>query len=118
MRNYPEKIETAQREIAALNVVIQNERERIDFIEADLTIEIHAAKGEDGKPLFSNDALRKASFVKRCLEHERLIVLNQGLQKLETDRLHLAASVERMKLEYKYFLLDREMEIAVLKNQA
>lgn len=111
MRNYPEIIERLQIDIAALNTSIQNEREHIDFIEADLTIDIHTAKGDDGKPLFTNDAMRKAAFTKQCLEHGGLVILTEGLQKLESDRLRIAATLERHRLEFKLFLLDCEMEI-------
>jgi len=113
MKDYPEKIEKMQSEVAAMNRTIQNEREKIDVFEADLTIEIHTAKGEDGKPLFSNEAMRKAAFIKRCADSPDYVILSEGLQKLEYDRLLYLAAIERYRLEYKLFLLDREEEIKI-----
>lgn len=111
MKETPKIIESMQRTVAQLNNSIQNERERIDVIEADLTIDIHTAKGEDGKSLFGNDSLRKAAFIKRCAENSDLLVLTQSLQNLETDRLNYLAQIERRRLEFKLYLLDREEEI-------
>ncbi len=73
-------------------------------MEADLQLEIALSKGEDGKPLFSNDSLRKAAFNKAILEYGEHQVISQSLENLERDRLYQLALIERLRLEFKLFL--------------
>lgn len=111
MKDYPEKIEKHLRTIADMNINIQREREELSRIEADFHLEIAEARDENGKPLFSNDTTRKAAFTKGILESPEHTTISQSLEILERDRLYLLALVERLRLEYKLFLLDREGEL-------
>jgi hypothetical protein len=111
MKDYPQQIEQKLKEIADGNVAIGRLRVRIDKIEADTHVDIALSKGEDGKPLYSNDTLRKAAFTRQILENPEAAGLTEELEKLEKERLYALAEIERLRLEYKLFLLDREAEI-------
>jgi hypothetical protein len=111
MKNHPETIERLLRETADMNLGIERERESLGVIEANTQIEIATAKGEDGKPLFSNDTIRKAAFTKAISENALYVVRSQSLEELEKQRLYTQAHVERLKMKFKLYLLDREQEI-------
>lgn len=112
MRNHPEKIEQLQKEITDINFTIAKERERLNIIESDITIEVNTAKGIDGKLLFSNDSLRKAAVTKQCDDDPEYTSIKNSLEDIERDRLYKLAELERLRLEFKLFLLDREEEIS------
>ena len=112
MRHHPEKIELLQKEITDINFTIAKERERLNIIESDITIEVNTAKGIDGKPLFSNDSLRKAAITKQCDDEYEYTRIKNGLEESEKNRLYKMAELERLRLEFKLFLLDRQEEIS------
>ena len=111
MRDHPEKIEHLQKEIIDINFAISKERERLNIIESDITIDVNTAKGVDGKPLFSNDSLRKAAITKQCDDDSEYTKIKSDLEDSERNRLYKLAELERLRLEFKLFLLDRQEEI-------
>lgn len=115
MKTHPQEIAELLVKVNFQTNEIQDLRERLNLAEANLTIEIHTAKNEGGKPLFSNDELRKAEFVKQC--HGNLLIhkLEKELRQKESERVYSLARIERLRLEYKMFLLDREEEINAKK---
>ena len=118
MRDHPEKIETLQKEITDINFTISKERERLNIIESDITIDVNTAKGTDGKSLFSNDSLRKAAVTKQCSDDTDFTSIKNTIEELERNRWYKLSEVERLRLEFKLFLLDRQEEINSKNNQS
>ena len=111
MRNHPEKIEKALQNITDLNIKIEQQREQIGLVEAEVTIEINAARDEASKPLYSNDTTRRAAYSLKLAENPKYAELNELLQLFDQQRQYKHAELERLRLEFKLLLLDREEEI-------
>lgn len=111
MKKHPEQIAELLLKINFQTNEIQDLRERLNLAEANLIVEIHTAKNETGKPLYSNEEIRKAEFVRQS--HDNLLIhrLQKELRQKEGERVYSLARLERLRLEYKLFLLDRRAEI-------
>ena len=111
MREHPQKIEELQIEIARVGAELQAVREEIGSREALMTLDIVTARDESGKPLYSNESLRAAALTLAKEQSEELNELKNREKALEQTRGELFARLERLRLEFKLFLLDREAEI-------
>jgi seryl-tRNA(Sec) selenium transferase len=108
MREHPEKIEQISLEIADLNERLQSLRERIGKHEALMTLEIVTAKDEQGKALYPNESLRSAALVLSKDNSAELQSLIAEERETERRRAETFARLERLRLEFKLFLLDRQ----------
>jgi hypothetical protein len=111
MREHPRKIEELSLEIARLDAELQDVREEIGSREAFMTLEIGAARDEAGKPLYSNETLRAAALTLAKEQSEDTKALRHQEKTLEQTRSEMFARLERLRFEFKLFLLDREAEI-------
>ena len=111
MREHPQKIEELQFEIARVGGELQTIREEIGSREALMTLDVVTARDEGGKPLYSNESLRAAALTLAKEQSEELNELKTREKTLEQTRSELFARLERFRLEFKLFLLDREAEI-------
>ncbi len=111
MREHPQKIEELQIEIARVGSELQTIREDIGKREALMTLDVITARDESGKPLYSNESLRNAALTLAKEQSEELNELKTGEKALEQTRSEMFARLERLRLEFKLFLLDREAEI-------
>lgn len=111
MREHPQKIEELQIEITRVGAELQAVREEIGSREALMTLDIVTARDEGGKPLYSNESLRAAALTLAKEQSEELNELKNREKALEQTRGESFARLERLRLEFKLFLLDREAEI-------
>lgn len=111
MREHPQKIEELQIEIARAGAELQTIRDEIGNREALMTLDIVTARDESGKPLYSNESLRNAALTLAKEQSEELNELKTREKALEQTRSEMFARLERLRLEFKLFLLDREAEI-------
>ena len=111
MREHPEKIEQVSLEIANVTESLQNVRDQIGKQEAVLTLEIVTAKDEAGKPLYPNESLRNAALTLLKDQSEELQKLIFEERAYEKKRAEFFASLERLRLEFKLFLIDKQIEI-------
>lgn len=111
MREHPEKIEQISLEIAGLNEKLQSLRDQIGNQEALMTLEIVTAKDEQGKPLYPNESLRNAALVLSKHQSEELQSLISEEREIDRRRAASFARLERLRLEFKLFLLDEGKEI-------
>ncbi len=81
----------------------------IEIIE---TLDIAAAKTRDGKPLYSNEATRDVTLALRLLGNEDYAELKETLARAERKRQELTARIERLRGEFKVYLLECQAEIA------
>ena len=74
------------------------------------------AKDDAAKPVFPNEAARNATFQITCGEHEELqnLIAERGQQ--EFKRAELFARLERLRLKFKLYLLEREAEIKLVSD--
>ena len=77
-----------------------------------MTLEIVTAKDEQGKPLYPNESLRNAALILSKDQSEELQNLIVEERTAERSRAELFARLERLRLEFKLFLLDEQKQIA------
>ena len=111
MREHPQKIEEIQIEIARVGTELQTVREEIGKLEALMTLDVVTARDEGGKPLYSNESLRAAALTLAKEQSEELNELKTREKTLDQRRSELFARLERLRLEFKLFLLDQGAEI-------
>jgi hypothetical protein len=106
--DYPKEIERAALDLAATCEELSETRERIREAEIETLASVIAAKGENEKPLHSNDkardiavffALRSDSSYNQDRATERI---------LERKKATLEAECERLRREYRIALIDYE----------
>ena len=111
MREHPQKIEELQIELTRVTTELQTIREEIGGKEALLVLDVVTAKDETGKLLYSNESLRNAALILAKEQSAELNELKNREKFLEQTRSELFARLERLRSEFKLFLLDREAEI-------
>jgi hypothetical protein len=111
MREHPRKIEELSLEIARVSAELQDVREEIGSREAFMALEVATARDEAGKPLYSNESLRAAALTLAKEQSEEIKALRHQEKTFEQNRSEMFARLERLRLEFKLFLLDREAEI-------
>ncbi|MDQ4123185.1 MAG: hypothetical protein M3209_17245 [Acidobacteriota bacterium] len=111
MREHPQKIEELQIEIARITSELQTIREELGSREALMTLDVVTARDESGKPLYSNELLRTAALTLAKEQSEELKDLKIREKIIEQTRSEMFARLERLRMEFKLFLLDREAEI-------
>lgn len=103
-------------EAAALKIAIHTHeiaalREQLSIVEAQQTLDVQNAKNEQGKPLYGNEEARKAALTLRLADDEHHKRLTLKLRDAEGERARLAAEHERLRQEFKLYLLDRQEEV-------
>lgn len=106
--NYPEEIERLAIEAARLKHFIETARASIQVIEADLQLEIIAARDVEGKPVFGNERAREAAFVKACNDSEELQTLIAERRTHDFSLAETLAKYDRARSEFNLYLLERE----------
>ncbi len=107
MREYPAQIEALSNELTEVTEKIEDIRKQIGHYEAILTLDIVAAKDEKSKPLYSNESLREAALTLAREQSEELKPLYVEIRELERRRAELFAKLERLRLEFRLFLIER-----------
>ncbi|MDQ4121646.1 MAG: hypothetical protein M3209_09390 [Acidobacteriota bacterium] len=110
--DYPQQIEKLNVDAARCNQYIEEVRAQISAIESELQLEITRARNPDGKPVFTNDTARAAAFTKSCDESDELQTLIAERCTHEFRRAEILAKLERLRLEFKLHLLDRQEQIS------
>lgn len=116
--DYPKQIENLSVDVARWNHFIETTRAKISSIESRLQLEITTARTIDGKPVFTNDTARGAAFTKACDECDELQILIAERRTHEFTRAEKLAKLERLRLEFKLFLLDRHEQIARAQEES
>lgn len=115
--NYPERIETLALQVAAKTREVQDLREQIGLRESAATLEILNAKDEEGRPLYSNETARSAAIKLALSGNTKYQELNRRLAAAEQERAQLLATTERVRNEFKVYILDRQQEIATMRSE-
>lgn len=108
--NYPEQIEKAALDLGEVQREAAHQRERLAEIEAILTVEIAGAKSPEGKPLYSNETARCAELVLRLRDNEDVTQIKELLERADEKKMRLQAHLERLRGEFKLYLVERQAE--------
>jgi hypothetical protein len=108
--SYPERIEAVSLTIAAKNREMADLRNQIDLKQSAATLEILNAKDESAKPLYSNETARSAAIKLALAANPRYQELERKLAAAEMDRAQAFASLERLRGEFKLYLLEKQQE--------
>jgi len=109
--DYPERIEAVSLTIAAKNREMTDLRNQLDLKQSAATLEILNAKDEQARPLYSNETARTAAIKLALAANTRYQELERKLAAAEMDRAAAFASLERLRGEFKLYLLDRQQEL-------
>ena len=116
IQNYPELIEQTLIEIETWRQEIQDLRRVTAEIKETKRITILNAKNEAGKALYSNDQARDAQLVAELAKDEMYQGAVSQLDKKEYQKAVSEARLERLRGEFKLYLLDRQQEVMTLPS--
>ncbi len=114
--NHPERIEETALALAAKSREVQDLRAQVGLKDSAATIEILNAKDEEGRPLYTNETSRGAAIKLALAANRSYQELERRLAVAEQEREQLRANVERLRNEFRLYLLDRQAEIAERQN--
>jgi hypothetical protein len=110
LRDYPREIERAAQALAATVEEIADVRDLLKSWELDALETVIEARGEDQKPLYTNDKARELA-VARTLKNLSTYQQDRArLRTLERKKATLEAECERLRREYRIALIDYERE--------
>jgi len=108
VNQYPQEIERASLDLAATCEELSETRERIREAEIEALASVMAAKGENDKPLHSNDKARDIA-VFFALRADSSYCQDKAIERiLERKKATLEAEIDRLRREYRIALLDYE----------
>lgn len=116
--NYPELIENTALELGEVQREAAEQRERLAEIESILTLEIAGAKSPEGKPLYSNDSVRSAELILSLRGNEDAAQIKGLLERTDERKTRLQAHLERLRGEFKLYLVERQAEIATATSMS
>src|SRR5215211_5999015 len=100
-----ERIEAVSLTIAAKNREMADLRQQIDLKQSAATLEILNARDENARPLYSNETARSAAIKLALAANPRYQELERKLAAAEMERAQAFASLERLRGEFKLYLL-------------
>lgn len=108
IHDYPKQIEATALDLAATIETLSELREQIKAAEVETLASVIAARGEDGKPLHSNDRARDIAF-HFALRADSTHSQDRASERiLEHKKSVLEAELERLRREYRIALIDYE----------
>lgn len=114
--NYPSEIEKTVLALAECNKQAAELRERLAATESLIIQDIAAAKTPEGKPQFSNESARAAELTLRMRADAEAADIKAQIERGEMQKQQHLARLERLRGEFKLFLVERQAEIAALAS--
>lgn len=105
---YPARIEAVSLTIAAKSREMADLRNEMALKESVATLEILNARDEHSKPLYSNETARSAALKIALSANTEYQELERRLAAIEMERSQAYAALERLRGEFKLYLLDRQ----------
>lgn len=106
-----QRLEIVSLAIASQTRAIVALREQLSIIEANHVLDVQSATNEAGKPQYGNEDARKAALTLRLTDDETHRLLTLRLRDAELERARLNAEHDRLRQEFKLYVLDRQEEI-------
>ncbi len=108
---HPERIEAAATAIAVRSREITDLREQLAITEAHHTLDVQSETNEHNKPQYPNEEARHAAHTLRLADDESYRQLTWRLRDAEEERARLSAEHERLRAEFKLYVLDRQEQV-------
>lgn len=118
MNNYPEQIEDQRLDLFDIAENLQAAAEKADAYRDNIAAQIAEATGKDGKPLFGNEAKRKAELFKQLEFDDEFERLTQNVRALTREKEVASARLERLRNEFAELKLERRERIAAAEAVA
>ncbi|MEJ7619121.1 MAG: hypothetical protein WKF30_19590 [Pyrinomonadaceae bacterium] len=112
MQQQIQRLETISLAIAASTRAIVALREQLSIIEANHVLDVQGAMNEQNKAQYPNEEVRKAALTLRLADDETHRQLTLRMRDTESDRARHIAEHDRLRQEFKIYLLDRQEQIA------
>ena len=112
----PSTIKTRLLELVAKGQELESLRTKLRLEEARIAVAVSDEKNEDGKPLFGNEKARDAETIRRSQESDSCAALRSNIFAAEYERAAISADIDELKMNFKIYQFDRELEIAILKG--
>lgn len=87
LEGYPSTIKAQQHVLAAAQQNMDDAKLNVEMVKADIMVDINAAVGENGKPLYSNEKAREVEFVRQSSANQEYIEARNDYRAAE-DRLN------------------------------
>jgi hypothetical protein len=111
IHSYPEMIEAALLNLADINEQLSNVRESLKDAEIEALGAATDARGEDQKPLYTNDRARERA-AHQTLKADDSYQRDKATERiLERRKVTMEAQAERLRREYRIALLDYESQL-------
>ncbi len=108
MQQQIQRLEIVSLAIASQTRAIVALREQLSIIEANHVLDVQSQMNEQGKPQYPNEETRKAAFTLRLADDETHRRLTLRLRDIELERARLNAELDRLRQEFKLYVLDRQ----------
>ena len=107
---YPHKSRSKQQELITDSEDLAQVREQIKDAELEAICETAEARGEDGKPLYTNDKFRERAARQSLKADAQYQRDRETARILERHVAMLTAEIERMRRDYRIALIDYERQ--------
>lgn len=114
--NEPAMIETTTNAIHAQRCVVTDLQADLAFLDDGFLLAVTRALDDKGKPLFSNEALRVAAIREQQRNSEQYQQATLKLRLAQERLARLQAQQERMRLEFKLMIVERQERLVGLSE--
>lgn len=114
--NIPHLIEKRLIGLDGANQEIAAHKSIFEIREAELFEEVCNKKDDHGKPVYSNDTSRNNALILAKSKSIQFYEIQEMLYNAETKRVKIHAEIEALKMNFKLYLLDCELVIALAKT--
>ncbi len=111
MQQQIQRLEIVSLAIATTTRAIVALREQLSIIEANHVLDIQSQTNEGGKPQYPNEDARQAALTLRLADDETYRQLTLRLRDTEFERARQNAEHDRLRQEFKLYVLDRQAEV-------
>jgi len=111
MQQQIQRLEIVSLAIASQTRAIAALREQLSIIEANHVLDVQSQTNEGGKPQYPNEDTRKAALTLKLADDETHRQLTLRVRDTELERARLHAEHDRLRQEFKLYMLDRQEEV-------
>ena len=111
MQEHIQRLEIISLAIATKTRAIVALREQLSIIEANHVLDVQSQTNEGGKPQYPNEDARQAALTLKLSDDEAHRQLTLRLRDTEFERARQNAEHDRLRQEFKLYVLDRQAEV-------
>lgn len=118
MKSYPQEIEERAIYLSNVTLVRDAARESLQAIEDQITYDVIVERDSNGKPLYSNDALRQIAIRHRCAASQEYKDLKGSVESLEVLKTQAMLGLERVRNEFSQWKIEERLRIAGIEAES